>query len=136
LKPMLQRFFDASPLLISSFPYFPDCAAAMVLAQLLLLRLCVPCCTTRPYFLAASTHLRPSKTLWLIGFSTYTSLPAWQAQMVMNECQWLQVATDTASSSLSSRAWRMSCTCFGLVCWRFSTAVALSADFAVSGSIK
>src|ERR671919_259377 len=92
------------PLLTKSWPYLPECAAATARAIDRLLRLCVPCCTTRPYFFAASTHLRPSNTLWLIGFSTYTSLPAWQAQIVISECQWLQVATDTASSSLSSKA--------------------------------
>src|SRR4051812_25028918 len=75
------------PWLTSSSPYLPDCTAAFALANDRLLRLCVPCCTTRPYFFAASTHWRPSKTLWLIGFSTYTSLPAWQAQMVISECQ-------------------------------------------------
>src|SRR5213082_2317019 len=103
---MLQRpgpFLLGEPLLTRNSPYLPDCAAAAALAVFTLLRLCVPCWTTRLYFLAASTHLRPSKTLWLIGFSTYTSLPAWQAQMVINECQWLQVATEMASSSLSSK---------------------------------
>src|SRR6187397_1836074 len=118
---MLARLFRPQPPLLepprltSSSPYFPECTAATALANERLLRLCVPCCTTRPYFLAASTHLRPSKTLWLIGFSTYTSLPAWQAQMVMSECQWLHVATETASSSLSSSARRMSCTVLGRV---------------------
>ena len=57
---------------------------------------------------AASTHLRPSKIVWLHGFSTYTSLPAWQPQMVSSECQWLGVAIEMASRSLSSRALRMS----------------------------
>ena len=49
----------------------------------------------RSYLRAASTHWRPSNTLWLHGFSTYTSLPAWQAQIVISECQWLQVAIET-----------------------------------------
>src|SRR5438445_12703269 len=88
------------PRLTSSSPYLPECTAATALAKERLLRLCVPCWTTRPYFLAASTHLRPSNTLWLIGFSTYTSLPAWQAPIVISECPWLQFGTDTASSSL------------------------------------
>ena len=40
-----------------------------------------PVCTIRSYFRAASTSLRPSQQLWLSGVSTYTSLPAWQAQI-------------------------------------------------------
>src|SRR5215211_7752517 len=113
------------PLLTVNCPYFPEWTAATALAKDRLLRLCVPCWTTRLYFFAASTHLRPSNTLWLIGFSTYTSLPAWQAQIVISECQWLQVAIETASSSLSSRALRMSWTVWGLVFCRPSTALAL-----------
>ena len=35
-----------------------------------LLRLWVPCCTTRLLRRAASTSNRPSRTLWLQGFST------------------------------------------------------------------
>ena len=85
---------------------------------------------------AASTHLRPSKTLWLHGFSTYTSLPAWQAQMVISECQWLQVATLTASSSLSSRALRMSCTHLGAVPVFCLIAAARPAKSELSGSIR
>jgi hypothetical protein len=34
------------------------------------LRLWVPSCTTRLYFRAASTIMRPSHGLWLAGFST------------------------------------------------------------------
>ena len=36
---------------------------------------------------AASIINCPSRTLCEQGFSTYTSLPAWQAQIVINECQ-------------------------------------------------
>ena len=75
----------------------------------------MPCCTMRPYSRAASTSLRPSNTLWLHGFSTYTSLPAWHDQMASNECQWFGVAIETASRFLSSRASRMSCTHFGVL---------------------
>src|SRR5437867_10548604 len=53
-------------------------------------------------------HRRPSATLWLSGFSTYTSLPAWHAQIVMSACQWFGVAIEIASSDLSSRALRTS----------------------------
>ena len=66
---------------------------------------------------AVSTAIRPSWTLWLHGFSTYTSLPAWQAQIVMRACQWLGVAMETASRSLSSSALRTSCTHFGAACF-------------------
>ena len=48
----------------------------------------------RSYFRAASTSLRPSNTVWLHGFSTYTSLPAWQAQIASSVCQWLGVAIE------------------------------------------
>ncbi|MGC3965967.1 MAG: hypothetical protein QM775_00935 [Pirellulales bacterium] len=65
--------------------------------------------------------MRPSWTLWLHGFSTYTSLPAWQAQIVISECQWFGVAIDTASRFLSSSALRMSCTCCGLSVRAFSS---------------
>ena len=41
----------------------------------------------RLYLRAASIIRWPSKTLWQAGFSTYTSLPAWQAQMVASACQ-------------------------------------------------
>src|SRR5262249_2438380 len=47
------------------------------------------------------------------GFSTYTSLPAWQAQIVISECQWFGVAIETASTFLSSRTLRMSFSVFG-----------------------
>ena len=77
------------------------------------LRHWVPAWTTRLYFLAASTALRPSETLWLTGFSTYTSLPAWQAQIAASECQWLGVAIETASISGSSKTRRRSWTYFG-----------------------
>ena len=45
--------------------------------------------------------------LCVIGFSTYTSLPAWQAQIVASECQWFGVASEMASMLLSSRTRRM-----------------------------
>jgi hypothetical protein len=93
----------------------------------------VPCWTTRPYFFAASTHLRPSKT---IGFSTYTSFPAWQAQIVISECQWLQVATETASSDLSSSASRTSATHLGRLPAARSTVLVRESKSDVSGSIK
>ena len=51
----------------------------------------------------ASTSLRPSEMLWLHGFSTYTSLPDWQAHMPSSECQWFGAAIETTSKSLSSK---------------------------------
>ena len=86
----------------------PDWASAARFAHDCELRLWVPCWTIRLCFRAASTATRPSWTLCDIGFSTYTSLPAWHAQTVMSECQWFGVATDTAFSSLSSSALRTS----------------------------
>ena len=73
---------------------------------------------------AASTMRRPSLTLWLTGFSTYTSLPAWQAQMVARACQWLGVAIEMASIDLSSSRRRMSWTILGAVLVFRSTSLA------------
>src|SRR5262245_4176902 len=87
LRPMLQRGLQQYPLDTSNFPYFPDCTAAISLCLPVLLRICVPCCTITLYLRAASMQRRPSVMLWLSGFSTYTFLPAWQAQMVISECQ-------------------------------------------------
>ena len=55
-------------------------------------RHCVPTWQMRPCLRATSTMRRPSLTLWLTGFSTYTSLPACMAQMATRACQWLGVA--------------------------------------------
>src|SRR5215218_7630371 len=71
-------------------------------------RLCVPVWTILLYLRAASTILRPSHTLCETGFSTYTSLPAWHAQMENSACQWFGVAVETASISLSSSSLRRS----------------------------
>src|SRR5205807_5764833 len=106
------RGLQQYPLETSSLPYLPDWTAATSAARPALLRCWVPCWTIRLYFRAASTHRRPSATRWLIGFSTYTSLPAWQAQTATSECQWLGVATETATRFLSSRALRMSASLF------------------------
>jgi hypothetical protein len=62
----------------------------------------VPTCVTRFVRAAVSTILRPSTTVRLIGFSTYTSLPALQASMNISACQWSGVAITTASTALSS----------------------------------
>ena len=68
----------------------------------------------RLYLRATWTMRRPSLTLWLTGFSTYTSLPACMAQMAASECQWLGVAMETMSTDLSSKIRRMSWTNLGL----------------------
>src|SRR5438477_956216 len=47
------------------------------------------------------------------GFSTYTSLPAWHAQMVCMVCKWLGVASEMASIDLSSSSLRRSVTAVG-----------------------
>ena len=84
-------------------------------------RLLVPCCTMRLYFCAAATSWRPSKILWEHGFSQYTSLPAWQAQMPMSECRWLGVAMEMASMDLSSSSLRTSVKAAGLFLPELST---------------
>ena len=62
----------------------------------------------RLYLRAAATICFGSNTLCEQGFSTYTSLPAWQAQMVCSVCQWFGVAIEIASIVLSSRNLRTS----------------------------
>ncbi len=85
-------------------------------------RHCVPVWQIWLYLRAVSTMRRPSLTLWLTGFSTYTSLPACMAQMAASACQWLGVAMLTMSTDLSSKTARRSCTylgsrpCFFAVC--------------------
>ena len=71
-------------------------------------RCCDPHCTIRLYFRAASTAWRPTQISCEIGFSTYTSLPAWQPQTTMSECQWFGVAVTTQSTFLSSNTFRTS----------------------------
>ena len=68
----------------------------------------MPIWTMRPYLRAASTILRPSQMHQVGGFSTYTSLPAWQAQIVCSACQWSCVEKLTASIDLSSNSFRWS----------------------------
>ena len=67
----------------------------------------------RLYFRAASIIFRPSQIVSDGFFSTYTSLPAWQAQTVASACQCSGVAMTTPSTSLSSKTWRMSVTRWG-----------------------
>ena len=62
----------------------------------------------RLYLRAAATTCWASKILCEQGFSTYTSLPAWQAHTVIRVCQWLGVAMEMASMDLSSSSLRMS----------------------------
>ena len=69
-------------------------------------RRCVPTCTTRSASRAAFTIARPSRTVWPIGFSTYTCAPAFTAAIVTSACQWSGVAMITIcgfSFSSSSR---------------------------------
>ena len=40
----------------------------------------------RLYLFAAFTTCRPSHTVWLSGFSQYTSLPACAARIAISEC--------------------------------------------------
>lgn len=72
--------------------------------------------------------------LWLRGFSTCTSLPAWQAQMVNSACQWSGVTIETASSVLSSSTRRKSWTHSGVLPASFFTAAIREANSRLSGS--
>jgi hypothetical protein len=74
-------------LAISTLPILPECTNSMARRVELRLRAWVPCWTMHLYFRAASTNMRPSRTLCEQGFSTYTSLPAWQARMAAGACQ-------------------------------------------------
>ena len=78
-----------------------------------LLRLCVPIWQIRLYLRAAAVMIAPSCTLCVAGFSQYTSLPFSMAQTAMSACQWLGVAMETMSMSLSSTTLRMSFSNFG-----------------------
>ena len=98
------------------------------------LRRWVPSWTTRLYFRAASTIRRPSTMLWLAGFSTYTSLPAWQARTVSSACQWSGVAIVTASMDLSSSSRRKSFSVRGGLPAIFSTALTGFSNMASSMS--
>ena len=69
-------------------------------SRAMLERLLVPCCTRRLYFCAAATICFASNMSCEQGFSTYTSLPAWQAQMVCSVWWWFGVAIETASIDL------------------------------------
>src|SRR5579872_3409385 len=89
-------------------PRFPACAHSMASFSDRLDRLCVPACTMRLYLRAATTDIRPSQISCEIGFSTYTSLPAWQPHTVTSECQWFGVAVEIASMSLLSNSFRRS----------------------------
>ena len=62
-----------------------------------------PTCVTVLWLRAVSTMRRPSSTHSDSGFSTYTSLPAWQAWMVCSACQWSGVQITTASTSFMER---------------------------------
>ena len=91
------------------------------------LRFCVPTCTIRLCLRAASTILRPSQQFDVGGFSTYTSLPAWQAHTVAGACQWSGVAITTASTPLASSTFRKSCTALEALPGCFlATAVAIA----------
>ena len=68
----------------------------------------MPTWTTRLCRRATSTIHRPSRGNRVSGFSTYTSLPAAQAIMVIRACQWSGVETTTASTSRSSSRARKS----------------------------
>ena len=94
----------------------------------------MPCCTMRLYFCAAATICRASNMLCEHGFSTYTSLPAWQAQMVCSVWWWFGVAMEMASMDLSSSSLRRSVNAAGRFLPAFSTSAkrALSTDSSMS----
>ena len=99
-------------LTLPSLPERMNSAASMMCLQL---RHCEPICTTRWWRLAASSMARPSSMVVASGFSTYTSLPAWQASTVGNACQWSGVAMSTTSTSLRSSTRRKSFTVSGFL---------------------
>ena len=68
-------------------PIAPSRSMAIAFRLCPIERLLEPTCTMRLYLRAALTICSPSNALWLAGFSTYTSLLAWQAQMVVSACQ-------------------------------------------------
>ena len=72
-----------------------------------MLRCCVPTCTMRLCSFCAAMTALPSSRSCVSGFSTYTSLPALQASIVIGTCQWSGVPIRTASTSL--RASSSSC---------------------------
>jgi hypothetical protein len=114
-----------------SFPARMNSAAA---ARAPLERFCVPAWQSRPVFSATCTIRRPSETLWLTGFSTYTCLPACMAQIAASACQWFGAAIETVSTDLSSKIARKSWTAFGRRPRAFSTEAASSSASRRSGS--
>ena len=93
-----------------TLPSAPDCTDSASCAYIRDERRCVPTCTIRSCFRAASTIARPSTIVIDSGFSTYTSLPARQAAIIWIACQWSGVAITTASMSLRSSTARKSLT--------------------------
>jgi hypothetical protein len=67
---------------------------------------CTPTLMTRFVFFQASTTACASSIVRVIGFSQYTSLPAFIASMAMRACQWSGVAIVQMSTSFCSRTWR------------------------------
>ena len=90
------------------FPSWPLSMTFLASATPLPWRRCVPTTTMRLYLRAAWIIHLPSSMNRVIGFSTYTSLPAAQAMMVSSACQWSGVATTTPWMSLFSYILRKS----------------------------
>ena len=61
--------------------------------------LCTPTVTTLFVLWATSTTAIASAIVLVIGFSMYTSLPAFMASMAIRACQWSGVAMHTRSTS-------------------------------------
>src|ERR1039458_9722347 len=85
--PRERRLLKQMALARYTLPMMPSCRSPMAFRLWGMLRLCEPTWTMRRYLRAASVIRSPSNTLWDAGFSMYTSLPAWQAQMVASACQ-------------------------------------------------
>ena len=64
----------------------------------------LPTWRTRPDALAAAIIGAPSSMTSVMGFSTYTCLPARSASTTCVRCQWSGVATITASIDGSARS--------------------------------
>src|SRR6266542_2674908 len=97
----LLRLFSIRTML--TLPSAPDLMISRALAVMGEVLAPLPTITTLPDFSAAATISFPCSIDQLIGFSTYTCLPAASASRNICRCQWSGVAIVTASISLRAR---------------------------------
>lgn len=67
-------------------------------------RLSEPTCNMRLHSHAALTICCPSNALRLADFSRYTSLPAWQVQMVVSACEAPHISSKTTAWTFEAYA--------------------------------